>query len=255
VGKAALLPALKRNLRPRGMKPGGAPPPISKFKGWTIDNLAVAAVAELAAHSATQRWLYTWNPGRWDNSKDALEWELDILEQLATYRDGVMAEAVTQANGIVPYFQGLVGFTEASHPQTTNLCFIALNLAAFAVMYYKHKFNRPRPSQLRPSFPSGHSTQSHLIAHFLERAIGIKHPAYELLHPLGNRIAINREVMGLHYRSDSVAGEELAEKLDALTQKVAYNTSGANAKRKRAAKVVNPAIIRDILDKAETEWA
>ena len=130
-------------------------------------------------------------------------------------------------------------------------------------------FDRPRPSQLRPALMPGDggSRPCILSERPLDRGPSDRacpraaRSRPHIIRPanccilLPTRIAINREVMGLHYRSDSEAGEELAEKLDALTQKVAYNTSGANAKRKRAAKVVNPAIIRDILDKAETEWA
>jgi acid phosphatase (class A) len=243
------------------------PPPITEFKGWTIDNLAVAAVSELSAHPATQGWLHNLQPTLWDASNDAVEWELDVLEELASYRDGVMSEAITQATSIVPYFQGLVGFTDASHPQTTNLCFVALNLGTFVVMYYKQKFNRPRPSQLRPallpvfevpghaSFPSGHSTQSHLIARFLERVIGKKHPAYPLLQPLADRISINREVMGLHYRSDSVAGQELAQNLAKLIDQVAKykETSGGSDKEKEAG-MIGPPMIAIIMEEAESEW-
>src|SRR5438067_10068728 len=53
--------------------------------------------------------------------------ELNMLVDLMEYRDGVMSEATAQATGIIAYFQGLAGFTDASHPQTTDLCIIALN--------------------------------------------------------------------------------------------------------------------------------
>src|SRR5215510_9179534 len=103
-----------------------------------------------------------------------------MLTELMDYRDPVTAEAIVQAAGIIPYFQGLAGFTAASHPETNNLCIIAMNIGQFMVMYYKQKYQRPRPSQLRPallpamevpghaSYPSGHSTESHLIACVLE---------------------------------------------------------------------------------------
>jgi hypothetical protein len=179
--------------------------------------------------------------------------ELDMLVSLMEYRDGVMSEAIAQATNIISYFQGLVGFTDASHPETTNLCIIALNLGQFAVMLYKQMFDRPRPSQLRPalmpemevpghaSYPSGHSTEAHLIAHVLEMVLGPRHPARNLLHPLADRIAINREVMGLHYRSDSEAGKYLAEKIKGVIEDVANHAQ--------------PSIVRVTLGDAMGEWA
>jgi hypothetical protein len=206
------------------------------FKGWTIENRAIAAVAELAAHPGAADWTTTCEPDDWHKQPpDRVQRELDMLVSLMEYRDGVMSEAIAQATNIISYFQGLVGFTDASHPETTNLCIIALNLGQFAVMLYKQKFDRPRPSQLRPalmpemevpghaSYPSGHSTEAHLIAHVLEMVLDPSHPARNLLHPLADRIAINREVMGLHYRSDSEAGKQLAKEIKGVIKRVAYN--------------------------------
>ena len=71
------------------------------------------------------------------------------------------------------------------------------------------------------SYPSGHSTESHLIANLLSVVIGPENRAYEQLRPLADRIAINREVMGLHYRSDSEAGRRLAFNLADLIWRIA----------------------------------
>jgi hypothetical protein len=228
-----------------------ARPEIEDFKGWTIENRAIAAVAELAAHPGAANWQIDCKPANWkDQPPERIQRELDMLEALMGYRDGVMSEAITQATSIIPYFQGLVGFTDASHPQTTNLCIIALNLGQFAVMLYKQQFNRPRPSQLRPallpqfdvpghaSYPSGHSTESHLIAYVLRRVLEKYHPALEMLHPLADRIALNREVMGLHYRSDSEAGKVLAERIDRVIGNVAGHET----------------IIKQTLSDATKEW-
>jgi hypothetical protein len=61
------------------------------------------------------------------------------------------------------------------------------------------------------SYPSGHSTQAHLVALLLAEVL----PGQLLdrngpLQELADRIARNREVLGLHYPSDSRAGEKLA---------------------------------------------
>jgi membrane-associated phospholipid phosphatase len=209
--------------------PGPLPPEdIKKFTGWTIENSAVAAIAEMAAIACQFKWWERCDPGVPELNPAKVGRELDMLEQLMGYRDGVMSEALAQATGIIPYFQGLAGFTAASHKETTDLCIIALNLGQFMVMYYKEQYNRPRPSQLRPAllpsmevpghaaYPSGHSTESHLIAGLLEMVLEDTNPARPLLHPLADRIAINREVMGLHYRSDSEAGISLASEFTNL---------------------------------------
>jgi hypothetical protein len=62
------------------------------------------------------------------------------------------------------------------------------------------------------SYPSGHSTQSHLVALILGEVM--PQPPAGQPNPLGllaERIARNREVMGLHYPSDSRAGAKLAK--------------------------------------------
>lgn len=161
---------------------------VPEFTGWTIENSAIAAVAQMALIASKMEWAEECDPQHWcldpDKQDAMVRRELDILEELMGYRDGVMSEAIAQSTGIIPYFQGLAGFTAASHPATTNLCVIALNLGQFMVMFYKDQYQRPRPSQLRPallpsmevpghaSYPSGHSTKSHLIANLLSVVIG-----------------------------------------------------------------------------------
>jgi acid phosphatase (class A) len=88
------------------------------------------------------------------------------------------------------------------------------------ILYYKKYFDRVRPSALdttlttlipvpnHPAYPSGHAAESHLFAlvfsdidpdqsaHYVESAQTIAH---------------EREIAGVHYPSDSVAGVALAE--------------------------------------------
>ena len=107
-------------------------------------------------------------------------------------------------------------------------------------MHYKRLFNRARPSQLCPalmppieppghaSFPSGHATEGYLLSLCLRKVLPevLRTPADPAnptnqtdpedestpLLRLARRVARNREVMGLHYRSDTRAGRILAEK-------------------------------------------
>jgi membrane-associated phospholipid phosphatase len=110
----------------------------------------------------------------------------------------------------------------------------AANLVAlFVAMNWKSQFSRPRPSQLCPallppiavpghaSYPSGHSTQAHLMALCMGEIFALLPAAQQpLMQPiqadlwvLADRIARNREIAGLHYPSDSAAGVVLANQI------------------------------------------
>ncbi len=112
---------------------------------------------------------------------------------------------------------------------------------------------RPRPSQICPwlmpplavpghsSYPSGHATQSALLSLLLSQVMppevaqptkydgGTFRPS--LLDKLAERIARNREVLGVHYPTDSQAGRWLAGQVYALLAPAAAGalTTGALA--------------------------
>lgn len=111
--------------------------------------------------------------------------------------------------------------------------FDALNKAAIAVtIQQKLLFNRARPWQtipglgeaiLRPrhaSYPSGHATEAFACAlmwcEVLSRVDGgggrLSRVMTDLLHQ-ANRVAVNREIGGVHYPSDTAAGVELAQRI------------------------------------------
>src|SRR5262249_20336448 len=125
---------------------------------------------------------------------------------------------------------------------TYDLMAIALHVGQFQVMHYKRMANkqnpqdiegrgRPRPSQLSPalmppievpghaSYPSGHATEAYLISKCLAAVMPQEaSTAYDstdaestALERLAQRVARNREVLGLHYRSDSEAGRILGQ--------------------------------------------
>ena len=62
------------------------------------------------------------------------------------------------------------------------------------------------------SYPSGHATQAHLFALCAIKILpdAQKQSLGVVLKALAARIARNREIAGLHYQSDSMAGEWLA---------------------------------------------
>jgi membrane-associated phospholipid phosphatase len=158
--------------------------------------------------------------------------ELTELDQLVYYRPSVLAEALAQNGAILQYFSGILDFNLRSRPATVYLCTAALRIASFQVMHYKYSYNRARPSRLSPrlmppieppghaSFPSGHATQARLIALCLEAVMpaAIVPAAAEQgpLRQMAARIARNREVLGLHYPTDSAAGIALANETFAV---------------------------------------
>lgn len=92
-------------------------------------------------------------------------------------------------------------------------------------MYYKAIFNRARPRQYskkiapsiappgHPAYPSGHSTDSYTLALLLA---DIWPDRKSQLLSIAFQIAMNREIGGVHYRSDTAAGYLLAQQIVAL---------------------------------------
>jgi membrane-associated phospholipid phosphatase len=134
-----------------------------------------------------------------------------------------------------------------------------------------------------PAFPSGHAFLAHLLALMLLEIQGINQrfgvlrdrpnsnppapvdwelgqvlrkpvwadlngtePIASPLLTLARRIAVNRERIGMHYPSDSMAGRHLAAGLwDAMVNKSAGNPA--------ATPIEVPTLLR-VLDKAKAEW-
>jgi hypothetical protein len=238
------------------LRPLAAYTPITKYprRAWNPNLYAIPVIGEFVAQTANdpKGTAYTWNnidtlsgwPDWTKYTAAEIENELAELFSLVEYRSGVMSEALAQRTGIVKYYRGMLMFSRSSHPKTYDLAQIATTVGQFVVMHYKRKNNRPRPSQLSPSlmppiavpghasFPSGHATEAYLMSGLLGKVLpgavsttfnvlatsGNPQPA-SLLDRLAERLARNREVLGLHYRSDSDAGKFLAERtLDLLVK-------------------------------------
>ena len=84
----------------------------------------------------------------------------------------------------------------------------------------KYKYNRVRPYFLiknlntyaphpsHASYPSGHSTQMHFVAHYLSNKYPNKRDEY---FKIANEIGVNREYAGVHYTSDTEFGKKIAK--------------------------------------------
>ena len=93
------------------------------------------------------------------------------------------------------------------------------------ILNLKKKYNRVRPYRLdtsiipsikppkHPSYPSGHSIQSFIIAYLLSE----KYPEKKnFFMKTAYSIAKNREYAGVHYSSDTIYGTIIAQKLSEL---------------------------------------
>ena len=164
------------------------------------------------------------------------DWEFDrLVRAYVDERPDAMGEIVAQNSEFLTYFMDLLSFGPSSHPATTKVMQAASLIGLFCCQYWKNKYRRVRPAQLFPgllppvatpghaAFPSGHATQAHLVYKCLWSLLpaagigGTANSPYTIAAPalerLARRIARNREIAGLHYPSDSVAGRHLANKI------------------------------------------
>ncbi len=105
-------------------------------------------------------------------------------------------------------------FTYKNCPKTVLLLSKVIQDATYYVFWFKYDFNRPRPYHLEPklqnlqrlghaSYPSGHSSFSWVNAYVVEElAPNLKEQFYKN----ATELAFSREVIGVHYPSDSEAG-------------------------------------------------
>jgi hypothetical protein len=180
---------------------------------------------------ATQLWVPTpaetqaTMPGTPDDDR-----ELRQLVRLAEdERADALGEIIDQAQGFIGYFMAAMSISPRSHPRTCGLLFAGSLIGAYVSLHFKGLHQRRRPSQRAPallppievpghaSYPSGHATQAHLMASCVKAALpttpdNIRAELGEVLDTLAARIARNREIAGLHFHSDTVAGWDLADR-------------------------------------------
>ncbi|WP_208738477.1 phosphatase PAP2 family protein [Bradyrhizobium vignae] len=195
----------------------------------------------------------------------ALDDDISALRNMAVHeRAAALDDIVSEADEFISKFLHLVSATATTHPATSRMLIVADALTALITMHYKAHFNRPRPTQVVPglmspiqhgghaSYPSGHATQAHVFAALLTEVIppslGVPAPAPgvagrttigKTLGALADRVARNREIAGLHYRSDTMAGVTLAA---AITDKILLDRTYLPK-------------FRELVDNARREWA
>lgn len=124
-------------------------------------------------------------------------------------------EIVRQNENPIPLFWECAGIAEDRHPDFASRLYDAVSDVEIVVLELKKRFNRPRPSSVLPAidpvvavpwhaaYPSGHATQSTVIAELLSRVVP---EAAVRLKQLAVQVGRNREIAGLHYPSDTDAG-------------------------------------------------
>ncbi len=186
------------------------------LRNWSADWYAWLALTQyvFAKDAAGKDWTAI-APAHWDDAQ--VQDEIDELVTAAQdERADALGEILGQADEFISYFMNLMTTRPTAYPATLRVLSIASLVALFTSMYYKSLFKRPRPSQLCPalmppvvvpghaSFPSGHSTQSHLMTLCMGDVLeGFPQhdPMLDDLTTLADRIARNREIGGLPARS------------------------------------------------------
>lgn len=140
----------------------------------------------------------------------------------------IKVEAVAYAQVFGEYSLAVL-MAGIDYPATARLLKLTLEDANIVTMRKKRRFDRVRPSFLderihpaienpgHPAYPSGHATSSFL----LERVLGLLwNDEKELLAKQAAAISKNRELAGVHYHSDTRAGQALAGQIfEALVSK------------------------------------
>ncbi len=215
-------------------------PDIARFpaRNWSAEWYSWLALIEFAASNwqtidptTAVKWWPSWVAGPlpidWPGLAANVQGEIaGLVTAAANERADALDEILSQANEFISYFLNLLTANPGAYPQTTKVLTIASQIGTFVAMYFKGQYKRPRASQLCPallppievpghaSFPSGHSTQAHLMALCMGDVIsGLPQQAdlTDDLWTLADRIARNREIAGLHYPSDTAAGKAVAQ--------------------------------------------
>ncbi len=169
-----------------------------------------------------------------------------VLQAQAARTPAEIAEAKDDEKFRIDIVSRVLGpsFTPKNDPAAYDLARRALEDDGLLVSTLKDKYGRKRPYQAHPevhelfqashaSYPSGHSSGSHILAEVL----GDVFPAQAApLMARADAVAQSRVVAGVHYQSDIEEGAALAKALhEALLANPGYQKSLAAAKAEVAA--------------------
>jgi PAP2 superfamily len=191
--------------------------------GW---DSVLESVAELPNFFEIKGWreLRIDPPPGPSETRDELDELLDKQKdmQKPEIRQIRLPEILLEAERDTPYYQRVLTPTPSGSFAATSVLIDAMSeLGRVVGCYYKKKFMRPRPSQLEPqlrpvidvpawaAYPSGHAVQNFLIAHALATVMHSDELTTQVFD-IAQRVAENREYAGLHFKSDTTGGRQLA---------------------------------------------
>jgi membrane-associated phospholipid phosphatase len=147
--------------------------------------------------------------------------QLEFLDQYSDLREDRLSEIITELGPQYAFWSSIVNLHPDRTKKTIELLDAALRFATAVEMRIKHALACWRPHELSPqvqpiiltpghgTFPSGHSTENHMIARILWELYGREPNLGEQLMRQAARIAVNRTVAGVHFPIDTVAGQVL----------------------------------------------
>jgi hypothetical protein len=150
--------------------------------------------------------------------------QLILVEGYAALREDRASEILAQLGPGAAFWSAVANLHPDRNKWTLELIDVALRLANYVEMRFKQALSCRRPVEYSPqiqpmiltpghgALPSGHATESFMVAYVLWALLKSKGRDKSWLEQLmrqANRIAINRTVAGLHFPVDSVAGQML----------------------------------------------
>ncbi|MBO9464613.1 hypothetical protein J7443_05180 [Tropicibacter sp. R15_0] len=136
-------------------------------------------------------------------------------------------EISSQSGNFQGYYHSLLSLNSRQFPATMRLIALVYGVAGIVGMKMKLHFMRARPVQVwpglfpvlptppHPSYPSNHATQAYSVSKILGRVLTQTKRAgtEEHVATMSERIARNREYAGLHFASDTAAGDAVSTAL------------------------------------------
>ena len=149
--------------------------------------------------------------------------EAKLVFNLKKFRTNLIVEQIKRENlDILDFFFEEIGSEKIDgtliHSKLTDVLYDV----SLVVLDLKSRFNRVRPSVVlssidpildvpwHSSYPSGHSAQATVVSELMANLFPSKSQSFDRL---AKRIGKNREIAGLHYPSDTVAGRKLGKYL------------------------------------------
>jgi hypothetical protein len=145
--------------------------------------------------------------------------EAKLVFNLKKFRTKLTVEQINRENlDILDFFFEEIGSEKIDNTLIHSKLSDVLYDVGLVVLDLKTRFNRVRPSVVlssidpildvpwHSSYPSGHSAQATVVSELMANLFPNKRRSFD---QLAKRIGKNREIAGLHYPSDTLAGRNL----------------------------------------------